>query len=758
MVAQTLEGRDYEVGAIRNAIEAAATHSASISIVGTAGIGKSTLIDVAIGTAHGAGFRVLESRPAASEVRLSFVGLTDLLLPLEDARALLPRAQREALRVAFGEEVRGDGFPVSTRLVAAATLGALEHAGQEKPIMLVVDDLQWLDEQSYEAVRFAVRRCNGRLVAVSAMRLASSDDVPDRALESRSARQLDLLALAESEILAIVRATSDQPMALGIARRIAELAGGNPFYAVELAHAVEQIGRMPDSLPTTLQQVVSARISGLSQPAREAVQIASAMPDPRVEDLLRINPAKPLALGIAEAESAKVVELRHGSVRFEHPLLARGAYESIAPADRRLLHSALASIARNVEERARHLAHSVTHADPGVLDEIDAAAATARRAGRSGVAAELEDAAISLGDRDPARLLRSATDHFHADGYARALRLLDDALEQTEEPDIRSKALGLIGAIRFRMGDLVGAATALTSAVGLASDDCRARGSLLVELACVLLNSGRLKEAVSAADSAREDAEAANDDGLTAEALGCHALVHLLHGDTLRTADIDRARNLEDTRLDSHALRWPAVNAAAIWLVTGDVRRARPALASARLRCLERGNEADLWFLDYHSVGPALQVGDLASARSHAKEVASQAEASGSEALKAMGLVALARVDLWAGNISLAETRSRKALTAFARISATVPQSMAAAVLCPALLLLGRSSEAADLSREISAILGAAGYQHPGFSISPGITSTRSLRFVRRTRRESAPTLLPGRPDWRPEYGCQAFR
>ena len=661
-------GRGAELAALDHLLDGVDGGPATLALWGEAGIGKSTIWQAGVAAGRERGYTVLASRPAAPEVRLSYAGLDDLLVDV-DAGVIerLPGPQRRAIDAALLRQV-GDQHTPDLRAVAAALLSVLNTVATAAPVLVAVDDLQWLDEPSRRVVAFAVRRCRGPVAMLSAER---REEQAGRAAElcppdPDRLRQLRIPPLSVGALHHVVREGTGRSLARPTMVRVAELSGGNPFFALELARAVD-VGRSPPVFPSSLRQVVQARVTSLAAPVREALWVASAVGEAPLELVSRACGVGDVLALLAPAEDVGVVEVRGGRVRFTHPLLAAAVYSEASPVYRRALHRTLSGLVDGVEEGARHLALAATSDDADTVGALDAAARHARGRGAASAAAELLELAIGLGASDPRRRVLAARDHFDAGDFPRARTLLEAAISDLDAGPLRAEALGLLGAVLYEVEGYGQAIDVLERALGEAGADTRLRSSIALELCVALPNSGRLLAALEYAKVAIEAAENVGDDGLLAEALGESVMVRFLVGDGVDEASLERALALEDPERLTHAVRWPSLNAAMVHLWGHQVDRARVELAALYERCLERGAESDLWFVLAYATQAALWCGDVEAAERLATEMTERARMTGGEPVAALALTVQATVDAWRGRVPEAHASAEAAVAGLVR-------------------------------------------------------------------------------------------
>ena len=331
---------------------------------------------------------MLSSRPSEAEAGFSFLALTDLLGEVAaDVLPELPPIQRRALEAALllGESE----LPADTRAVAAAFLGALRLLAADRALCLAVDDVQWLDSASLSALRYAVARLDHEQVATV---LAVRDDVPEwvrRAVPEDRLRTVRVGGLSLGATHELLRNRLGATFARPVLIKLWETAGGNPFFALELATALQRRGGTLAAgedlpIPTGLDELLRVRLDGVGADALEVASTVAALAEPTVS-LVESVVGAGYEAGLAEAVAAGILELDRERIRFTHPLLGSAVAVRLTPSRRHRLHARLAEAAPTVEERARHLA--LAAAEPRSRDRRDprgriAGGSRARRVGR----------------------------------------------------------------------------------------------------------------------------------------------------------------------------------------------------------------------------------------------------------------------------------------------------------------------------------------------------------------------------------------
>jgi DNA-binding CsgD family transcriptional regulator len=533
-------------------------------IEGEPGIGKTTLWESGLEAARQAGALIFEVRPTESEASLPFASLTDLLRPVPDeVIAQLPAPQRLALDVALARVAPGEGGP-DTLTLALALLGLLRALAARGPVVLAIDDFQWVDGASRAALEFAVRRFVDEPVCLVAT-IRSSPDAPadlDGLTKDRAAERLTLGPLTPDALAIAIRESLGVDLPLPIVKRIHAETNGNPFFAVEFGRSLVASGARPLAgrplpAPRSLRELLRVRMSALGDAGLEVVVVAAALARPRravVE--AAIADESRTETGIIEAELAGILRLRDGMLVFDHPILASVAYDSAPAIQRQRLHRRLAALVPNLEERAFHLGLATTEPDPAAASELETAADLARRRGAPAAAAGLyEDARrVSPPDRlEDARRrgLLAAECHLASGDAVRARALLDSVLAATPSGPPRAAVLEQLATVVSAAGDEHGAVVILRDALADAEGDRRLQGDIHDNLAWMTCWLGDMPASYDHVRKAREAAEAVADDRLLARVLDKYAQIEFQVGEgtgldsARRAAELERAAGVE---------------------------------------------------------------------------------------------------------------------------------------------------------------------------------------------------------------------
>ena len=396
-------GRDLELTAMDQFLNSTPNWPSAMVIQGEAGIGKTTLWLEGVRRAEERSMQTLKARPAESEQKLSYVALADLVVgTFDEVGSTLPEVQQRALAGALVRDETVDGTSALT--TATAFVGVLAACAEKSEVLLAVDDVQWLDSASAEALAFALRRLPPKVGVLLAHRVELGQELPlglARALPEDRLLRIAPRPLSLAALHHLVKFRLGTSLPRPLLARLADASGGNPFYALEMARALAPDGDLkptqPLPVPRNLEELVRSRVETLSAPAWQLALAAAATSQPTRSVLASALPADAdFGAALLEAEEAGVLSSENERIRFEHPLLASVIYASASAERRRQLHKRLALVVSDLEERARHLALCTTEPEEEIAAELEAAAALAARRGAPEAAAELFSAAKRL--------------------------------------------------------------------------------------------------------------------------------------------------------------------------------------------------------------------------------------------------------------------------------------------------------------------------------------------------------------------------
>ena len=618
--------RSAEWRQVRAFAEMAQAAPAALAVRGEAGAGKSTLWRAGIEAAAAAGHRLLRSEPSASETDLSFAGLSDLLtgvLPLVADE--IPGPQREALEIALLLRPATDE-PPAARAVGLAVLAALRGCLSEGPVLVAIDDAQWLDEASLEALAFALRRVqSGPLSLLMAARTEAAADPLTAGAPPPPHGWHDLLtALPATDVIDLVPLDMWQIQNLlprtvtaAQAREVARRSRGNPFWALQVSASLEGAESQVPPLARTLTDRLSRTLSADAFAALAAVAAAGRIGVSEALEALK-DLADPAAALDAAVLAGVVVEAGD-RLSPAHPLIGAAAVESLPPARRAQVYRRLADASSNPERYAHFAALAAGPGpDQAVAEALDAAAEAAHARAANAAAAQFAAQAVTItpvsgADALVRRAIRAGELLFLAGEMERSLEYLEALdIDRLTTEDLE-RALPMLADVVSLVRGVAAGTAVVTRAVDAAGPDPRRRALVLALASDIGYGIRGRRRAAAEAISCAEAA------GPVASPVLHSALVNLVAAkvsaaEGLDTGLLERAETLEaglpalrlHNRADVHRGVWARC--------TDDVDTSRAAMR----RCVARAREAGedymlLTFLSYLAATEEL-AGDFAAA------------------------------------------------------------------------------------------------------------------------------------------------
>ena len=623
-----LYGRKVEQAVIADLLEGArAFRSGALIISGPPGVGKSVLIEDAAGRAEG--MLVLRAVGVESEAAFAFAGLHQLLRPVLDRLDKIPDHLAAALRRAIGLQP-SDLLAADDRFVVAlAVLALVGEVAEQDPLLCLVDDAHWLDDESAVALVFVARRLAAERVAVVfAIRDGDARAFPAAGLLQLSLRGLD--TESAGELLAVRGAA---PVSAGVRDRLVEWTGGNPLALVELP-SVLTAGQLagseplPSPLPLsdTVQRVFAERAGRLPESSRCALLVAAAEETGRLAVVL----AAAAALGVPpealdQAERAGLIRVRDGMLTFGHPLVRSAVYQGSTSADRRRAHAAVAGtphLASDLVRRAWHLALAAAPNDEKVV-------------------AELEDAARHTAQQG---------------GFAAASAAMERAADLTVDPDARSRRLVVAARYGWAAGrlrrvlDLVRAARPLVS-------DAALRAQIGMLHAMVELSVGSAEAALRILLGAARDAVVV-DPPLARRVLAAAAEAAWLASDGDAGAELRALATGLDPPVDQADRFFADLVGGFLAFGTGDLRRAFSALHAAVATAAREDRPELLMMVSYH----VFYIGDDDAARRLPAARVAAARSAGAALELLFALPPLVQAEIFGGRFAAATAAAGEAV------------------------------------------------------------------------------------------------
>ena len=598
-----LFGREAELAAVGEFVAADDRLPGAVLVRGEAGIGKTSVWWEGVRIARERGFCVLVAAPGESEARISFAALGDLLSG-ELGRVLdgLPGQQRRALEVALrvAELDPAAGMPLDQGAVSFAFLNALRGLGATGPVLVAVDDVQWLDVMSATVLSFAVRRLGeDRIGLLLSQRVERGEPVAlglERALESDRLSVLDLGPLTLGAVQRLLHRSLGSALPRPVLSRVYELSGGNPFFALELGRARERgsIGlELGGRLPVSLEALVGDRIGALPAETRRPLCAAAALSVPTLTLVGAVSDGE-----LGPAVVAGIVELDGEVVRFAHPLLRSAAYSCLPPGERTELHLRLAEVVEEVEEQAWQLALASRRPDSKIAHRLDRAAAHAYARGATVAAAELAARALALTPASEVsareeRTLRAAQYHFEAGESRRARDLLERLIASAPAGRVRARAFARLARMSNYIASPGFAAERYRQALAEVDGDLALCAEIEEGLAWSLaLLRADLEAAEAHAQAAVDLAQRLGDASLACEALTARAVAGFYLGRGGPVGLMRPALELERATAHLPVSRQPRWAFGALLMLADELEPARQNLELAWRRAEERGEDA----------------------------------------------------------------------------------------------------------------------------------------------------------------------
>jgi DNA-binding CsgD family transcriptional regulator len=635
-VADDVIGRESELELLDRFLDGVPAGHGALLMSGEAGIGKTTVWRQGLDGALQRGYRTLSCVPVEAETRLSYAALGDLLEPvLEEALPTLPEPQRAALEVAL-LRAPSSGGRADQRAVSLAVLGCLRSVASSTPVVVAIDDIQWMDLPSARVLQFVVRRLKGEPVGLmSAARGTDAADDPLGVAAAFPEDRMHRVHVGPLSVDAIERMIRDK-VADGFPRTtilsLHEMSGGNPFFAQEIGQALLRRGGELEAgerppIPDRLQELIEDRLKGLPAKTVEALEVVSALSAPTPDAIAAATDPSEVDRRLGPAIEHHVVEVVGDRLRFTHPLLASAVYQEIPPARRRELHARLATIVRDPEERARHLALSVEGPDVAVAASLEEAALLASSRGAPQSAAELWEMARRATPHDRGkdlvrRMHQAGVAHYECGDSSLARGVLEQAVDLSMAGPARARVLLDLGQGLAEVEGWREAWAVFEAARGEAGDDLALRAQAEQNLGYVWVFRGDLEAAERHARAALQLAEELQEPRVMAEAFQAYPFVEFVLGRGVDQEMLDRGIALEghlEGAFKSHVIRASFV-AAMLLKSTDRLDEARRTFTELLNDAAAHGVETPIPQFRYHLAELECRAGNWDAASEYARE------------------------------------------------------------------------------------------------------------------------------------------
>ena len=570
-------GREREMADANGFLADVAQRSRGLLLAGEPGMGKTTVWSTVLEEAAQRGYGVLVARPSEAEADLAFSVLTDLFATIGNTTlAELPGIQSAALEQALR---RGEtGSSVDPVAVALAVLGVLRIQSTAAPVVIAVDDLQWVDTPSLRALTYAFRRLESEPVGLVATVRAGFDLELIRVAErdGSSVDRIEIAGLGKRQLARIVFERTGLTLSPPQLQRLTHLSGGSPFYALEIA-ATGDLEHVPASLAGALR----TRLERLSDDARTTGLTAALLG--RID--LDVISARDAALN--ELRAARVVDERAGALWFSHPLLASTLIDLHSPEERRVVHLELATALDDPDERALHLGRGTDGQSELVAAELETASARVDRRGAPEMAAALAERSAALTpDDDPAartrRLIKAADLYQMAgEGQAHVYPFLGELAESLQSGPDQARVFVRLGWLGAQIDSISGpkAIEYQERALAEADGDPDVSASANAVLARMRGLGGDYRAALRHAELAVAASESIEPNGMFPSPFGELGIARFYSG-----LGLDEELFMRGIELESKAghvaepYQSPKLQLAKALLCTGELGRARVAL------------------------------------------------------------------------------------------------------------------------------------------------------------------------------------
>ncbi len=718
-------GRDAELAAAAAFLEQSAEGFKTFAVGGDPGMGKTALWSAVL--ARVGEHTTLRHRAVEAEAKVSFSGLVDLFAEVVEGADLdaLPPPRRRALEVAlFLREP--DREAAEPGRLGFAVLDVLRLLARRAPVLLAIDDVQWLDPASAGVLRFALRRLSDEPVGLL---VTFRDEFVDGtamigALRSDSVAVVRLPPLTSADLHLLLRQRLELDLSRPQLLRLHEVTGGNPLFALEVGAEMHRSGATLDSMsplpvPKHLEALLGQRLDRLAPSTVRLLEVAAASGRLDTATLLAFTGRRDVESALEAATAAGVVQLDGSQVRFSHPLLAGICYRRLSERDRRRIHRRLAELARDPEEGARHLALATSGTNAEVAARLKAAADHAASRGATSAAADLAELAARLCPSeqpvDRRRYLLSAAELSRLSGdLDRSAAILSGVI--AESPPGPERAAALLALARALRSDLPQAVALCEQALREAGDDATLQADLFGYLSWVHQARGDIPRALQAARIALAKANDSGESTLVARSIARAAMEELWAMDEtpgLLEQGVAIERSIA-TALPFHDR--PSLTLARRLALIGDFDGAREIYRAAHEDARRRGEDVTRGRILFHLALVEWYDGRPVPALTHVADALELADQLRDEQYRSMALHASSFIDAHLGLVERARSAAEHGLRLAEALADGLFTEAHANVLGFIELSLGNVHAAADRLRPLPALPINQGWLEPAWN------------------------------------------
>ena len=651
--------------------------------------------------------RILSCQPTPAERPLAFAALDDLLGDAAtEVLAVLPGPRRRAVETALLRDTSPEPTPTGRSAIGRApepralARGILDvlRALSGTPLVVAIDDAQWLDRPSADVLKFCFRRLRDEPISILLTFRDGGGPFPlglDRALPPDRLGRVSLGPLSLGAIGELLRSRLGTVLPRYSLTRLYEACSGNPFYALEYTrtlaeHPHTSLFHEPIPVPPSLSDLVRRHVRQLTPEVRLVGRLVAASWDPH-ERLIRAacDDGESWAV-IDRAVEAGLIERDGETLRFTHPLLRAVLYSEMQPEERRRVHQRLGSVSEDLEKRASHSALGADKAERGDRGDARGAARHAALRGAPGEAAALAGQATRLtpaseADTARGRTMQAADYHFRAGDLSRCRALIESALPACPAGPERVPMLLRLATVHYHQSGWPLAERTFRQASVEALGHPALCAYAQQELALARMAAGDLSSASRLAAESLRSAEQAANPRLIAHSLASVAVFGFLQGHGAQLDLLDRAEALDASCGEEPITRLPRLDP---YLVKGLILKWCDRLDEARLKLadryrirMERGDEASLPYLLYHFSELECWAGNWDVAEEYALEACRAADEGGQYSMKPNTLYSLALVRAHRGQVEQAQELALDALARCDRTGNTPVRSLVLGVL-----------------------------------------------------------------------------